>query len=145
MIGTVLAPRRNAGHSARCVTLAVNIDLVDPQTMESGGYMEMITGEVIGTYPGAVYTVPAARLEGETQPESDFVTGFLFAVLLSWGNFWLSYFTSGADATVPEWLCGKMSGGYTPMVPAVGLVTAVLGGVILAVRLAINGMLQRRD
>ena len=113
--------------------LAVNTDLVDPQTMESGGYMEMIegakgqygildyenwvimhtciasgfipfrehtademaafeenifklfenakkvsddqaalardmiTGEIIGTYPGSVYTVSAARLEGETQ------------------------------------------------------------------------------
>ena len=115
--------------------LAVNTDAVDPQTMESGGYMEMIegakgqygildyenwvimhtciasgfipfrehtademaevafeenifklfenakkvsddqaalardmiTGEIIGTYPGSVYTVSAARLEGETQ------------------------------------------------------------------------------
>ena len=28
---------------------------------------DMITGEVIGTYPGSVYTVSAARLEGETQ------------------------------------------------------------------------------
>ena len=71
--------------------------------------------------------------------------GFLFAVLLSWGNFPLAYFTSGADVTVPEWLYGKMIGGYTPMVPAVGLITVVLGGVILAVGLTINGMLQRRD
>ena len=113
--------------------LAVSTDAVDPQTMESGGYMEMIegakgqygildyenwvimhtciasgfipfrehtademakfeenifklfenakkvsddqaalardmiTGEIIGTYPGSVYTVSAARLEGETQ------------------------------------------------------------------------------
>ena len=83
VIGTALAPRRNAGHSQRCVALAVNTDLVDSRTMESGGYMEMIEGEVNGTYPGAVYAVPAARLEGETQPESGFVTGFLFAVLLS--------------------------------------------------------------
>ena len=83
MIRTALAPRRNAGHSERGVALEVNTDLVDPQTMESGGSMEMIEGEVIGTYPGAVYAVPAARLEGETQPESGFVTGFLFAVLLS--------------------------------------------------------------
>ena len=46
---------------------------------------------------------------------------------------------------MPEWLYGKMSGGHSPMVPAVGLVTVVLGGVILAVGLAINGMLQRRE
>jgi len=28
---------------------------------------DMITGEIIGTFPGSVYTVSAARLEGETQ------------------------------------------------------------------------------
>jgi spermidine/putrescine transport system permease protein len=71
--------------------------------------------------------------------------GFLFAVLLSWGNFPLAYFTSGADVTVPEWLYGKMIGGYTPIVPAVGLITVLLGALILVVGLTINGMLQRRD
>jgi spermidine/putrescine transport system permease protein len=71
--------------------------------------------------------------------------GFLFAVLLSWGNFPLAYFTSGADVTVPEWLYGKMIGGYTPIVPAVGLITVLLGALILIVGLTINGMLQRRD
>jgi spermidine/putrescine transport system permease protein len=69
----------------------------------------------------------------------------LFAVLLSWGNFPLAYFTSGADVTVPEWLYAKMIGGYTPMVPAVGLITVLLGAAILVVGLTINGMLQRRD
>ncbi len=71
--------------------------------------------------------------------------GFLFAILLSWGNFPLAYFTSGADVTTPEWLYGKMIGGYTPMVPAVGLITVLLGGVILIVGLKINGMLQREQ
>jgi len=71
--------------------------------------------------------------------------GFLFAILLSWGNFPLAYFTSGADVTTPEWLYGKMIGGYTPMVPAVGLITVLLGGIILAVGLKINGMLQREQ
>ena len=60
-------------------------------------------------------------------------SGFLFAVLLSWGNFPLAYFTSGADVTVPEWLYGKMIGGYTPMVPAVGFLTVLAGGFALAV------------
>lgn len=71
--------------------------------------------------------------------------GFLFAFLLSWGNFPLAYFTSGADVTVPEWLYGKMIGGYTPMIPAVGLITVLLGAMILAVGLKINGMLQREQ
>ena len=66
-------------------------------------------------------------------------------VTLSWGKFPLAYFTSGADVTVPEWLYGKMIGGYTSMVPAVGLTTVVLGGIILAVGLTINGMILRRD
>ncbi len=70
--------------------------------------------------------------------------GFLFAILLSWGNFPLAYFTSGADVLVPEWLYGKMIGGYTPMVPAVGLLTVLLGALILTVGLTINGVLQRR-
>lgn len=59
-------------------------------------------------------------------------SGFLFAVLLSWGNFPLAYFTSGADVTIPEWLYGKMIGGYTPMVPAVGFLTVLAGGLALA-------------
>jgi spermidine/putrescine transport system permease protein len=46
---------------------------------------------------------------------------------------------------VPEWLYGKMIGGYTPIVPAVGLITVLLGALILIVGLTINGMLQRRD
>jgi hypothetical protein len=38
-----------------------------------------------------------------------------------------------------------MIGGYTPMVPAVGLITVLLGAIILVVGLTINAMLQRRD
>lgn len=59
-------------------------------------------------------------------------SGFLFAVLLSWGNFPLAYFTSGADVTVPEWLYGKMIGGYTPMVPAVGFLSVLGAAAVLA-------------
>jgi spermidine/putrescine transport system permease protein len=66
-------------------------------------------------------------------------------VLLSWGNFPLAYTTSGADVTVPEWLYGRMIGGNMPMMPAVGLMTVLLGALILIVGLTINGMLQRRD
>ena len=44
----------------------------------------------------------------------------LFAFLLSWGNFPLSAFTTGADSTVPEWLYSKMTVAYTPMVSVIG-------------------------
>lgn len=70
-------------------------------------------------------------------------SGFLFAVLLSWGNFPLSYFTSGASVTIPEWLYGKMIGGYTPMVPAVGFLSVLAGAVVLIVGLTINNRLQK--
>ena len=51
------------------------------------------------------------------------VSGAIFAFLLSWGNFPLSLFTTGADQTVPEWLYAKMVSGYTPMVPTLGSLT----------------------
>ena len=56
------------------------------------------------------------------------VSGAIFAFLLSWGNFPLSLFTTGADQTIPEWLYAKMVSGYTPMVPTLGSLT--MGGAI---------------
>ncbi len=62
------------------------------------------------------------------------VSGALFAFLLSWGNFPLSLFTTGADTTIPEYLYAKMVAGYTPGVPVLGTVstfgaaTLLLGG-----------------
>lgn len=70
-------------------------------------------------------------------------SGFLFAVLLSWGNFPLAYFTSGASVTIPEWLYGKMIGGYTPMVPAVGFLSVLAGAVALVIGLTIRARLAR--
>jgi len=58
------------------------------------------------------------------------VSAGLFAFLLSWGNFPLSLFTTGADLTLPEWLYAKMVSGYSPLVPAVGTLS-VVGSVIL--------------
>lgn len=51
------------------------------------------------------------------------VSGAIFSFLLSWGNFPLSLFSTGADQTVPEWLYAKMVSGYTPMVPTLGSLT----------------------
>jgi len=61
------------------------------------------------------------------------VSGALFAFLLSWGNFPLSLFTTGADQTVPEWLYAKMVSGYTPLVPTLGALTTTSAAVILVV------------
>lgn len=54
------------------------------------------------------------------------ISGAIFAFLLSWGNFPLSLFSTGADQTIPEWLYAKMVSGYTPMVPTLGSLT--MGG-----------------
>lgn len=62
------------------------------------------------------------------------VSGAIFAFLLSWGNFPLSLFSTGADQTVPEWLYAKMVSGYTPMVPTLGALT--MGGAALLLLLA---------
>ncbi|NQV46417.1 MAG: ABC transporter permease [Rhodospirillaceae bacterium] len=61
------------------------------------------------------------------------VSGGLFAFLLSWGNFPLSMFTTGADQTVPEWLYAKMVSGYTPMVPTLGSLTMGSAAIMLLV------------
>lgn len=58
-------------------------------------------------------------------------SGALFAFLLSWGNFPLSTFTTGAEQTIPEWLYAKMVAGYTPQVPALGTLTTLLAGILL--------------
>ena len=41
------------------------------------------------------------------------ISAGLFSFLLSWGNFPLSLFTTGADSTLPEWLYAKMVSGYS--------------------------------
>lgn len=58
------------------------------------------------------------------------ITGGLFAFLLSWGNFPLSLFTTGVDQTLPEWLYARMISGYSPLVPALGMLS-VLGSMLL--------------
>ncbi|GLK77783.1 spermidine/putrescine ABC transporter permease [Methylopila jiangsuensis] len=71
-------------------------------------------------------------------------SGALFAFLLSWGNFPLSLYTTGADSTVPEWLYAKMVAGYTPMVPAIGTMSTLAAASVLLVGGAIALLLRRR-
>ncbi len=58
-------------------------------------------------------------------------SGSLFAFLLSWGNFPLSLYTTGADTTVPEYLYAKMVAGYTPGVPVLGTVSTIGAAILL--------------
>jgi len=71
------------------------------------------------------------------------VSAGLFAFLLSWGNFPLSLFTTGADSTLPEWLYAKMVSGYSPLVPTVGVMSILASFVIVLLALFIPRLLQK--
>ena len=70
-------------------------------------------------------------------------SGALFAFLLSWGNFPLSLYTTGADSTVPEWLYAKMVAGYTPMVPTLGTFTVLAAAALLLAAGAVRRLSAR--
>lgn len=65
----------------------------------------------------------------------------LFAFLLSWGNFPLSLFTTGADSTLPEWLYAKMVSGYSPLVPTLGVLSVAASALVIVVAFTIRGIL----
>ncbi len=69
--------------------------------------------------------------------------GALFSFLLSWGNFPLSLFTTGADQTIPEWLYAKMVSGYTPLVPTLGALTTLGAALLLLGGYAVIMLTQR--
>lgn len=71
------------------------------------------------------------------------VSAGLFSFLLSWGNFPLSLFTTGADLTLPEWLYAKMVSGYSPLVPAVGTLTVLGVALLLAFALSLRWLFRR--
>ncbi len=74
------------------------------------------------------------------------ISGGLFAFLLSWSNLPLSIFTTGADTTLPEWLFSRVATNYSPVVPAVAVIST-LGSVLIgvAVLLALAARRRRRE
>ncbi len=70
------------------------------------------------------------------------ISAGLFAFLLSWGNFPLSLFTTGADSTLPEWLYAKMVSGYSPLVPTLGIMSVVGSFVIIMLAFGIAWMVR---
>ena len=71
-------------------------------------------------------------------------SGALFAFLLSWGNFPLSLYTTGADSAVPEYLYAKMVAGYTPGVPVLGTLSTLGAAILLLGFLAVIRVIRRR-
>ncbi len=72
------------------------------------------------------------------------VSAGLFAFLLSWGNFPLSLFTTGADSTLPEWLYAKMVSGYTPLVPTVGMMSIAASLLLIISAILCRSLWQSR-
>lgn len=70
------------------------------------------------------------------------VSAGLFAFLLSWGNFPLSLFTTGADSTLPEWLYAKMVSGYSPLVPTLGVMSVVGSFVLIVAAFAVARLVR---
>ncbi|RMF34165.1 MAG: ABC transporter permease [Alphaproteobacteria bacterium] len=70
------------------------------------------------------------------------VSAGLFAFLLSWGNFPLSLFTTGADSTLPEWLYAKMVSGYSPLVPTLGVMSVVGSFLLIFTALALAWLVR---
>ncbi len=66
----------------------------------------------------------------------------LFAFLLSWGNFPLSLFTTGADSTLPKLLYAKMVSGYSPQVPALGMLAIASSAAIVVMAVLIPSLLR---
>lgn len=72
------------------------------------------------------------------------VSAGLFAFLLSWGNFPLSLFTSGVDATLPKWLYSRMISGFTPQIPALGVLSVASSLFLMLIGLSVMWWLRRR-
>lgn len=51
----------------------------------------------------------------------------IFAFLLSWGNFYISYSLTGTERTLPTFVFSGMALGSTPLYPALATVTFVAG------------------
>jgi spermidine/putrescine transport system permease protein len=66
-----------------------------------------------------------------------------FSFLLSWGNFALSLFTTGADSSLPEWLYARMTSGYQPIIPAIGAMS-VAAAILLVLSFALVVAWRRR-
>ncbi len=72
------------------------------------------------------------------------ISAGLFAFLLSWGNFPLSLFTTGVDATLPKWLYARMVSGYTPQIPALGVLSVVGSAALMLIGFLVFRLTRRR-
>ncbi|NIR27914.1 MAG: ABC transporter permease [Gammaproteobacteria bacterium] len=60
-------------------------------------------------------------------------TGFLFAFILSWGNFYVDLYASSSQSTLPPWIYGHMQQGFSPVIPAVSVLSVTVSLVLFLV------------
>lgn len=72
------------------------------------------------------------------------ISAGLFAFLLSWGNFPLSLFTTGLDSTLPKWLYARMVSGYTPQIPALGVLSVTGSAALMLIGLLVFRWTRKR-
>ncbi len=102
------------------VTMVISIQVYGfDKTMEEAAYD-------LGASTWQVYkevTLPVMML--------GIVSGALFAFLLSWSNFELSWFLQGTDQMLPVYIYGKMTGGFVPTAPALAATVYILSAAAL--------------
>ena len=68
------------------------------------------------------------------------VSGAIFAFVLSWNNYYIVSYLSGPQSTITTWIHGRMTQGFTPVVPAVASlifyvsILLVIGAAVLEYR-----------
>ncbi|GGJ01013.1 spermidine/putrescine ABC transporter permease [Halobellus salinus] len=68
------------------------------------------------------------------------VSGAIFAFVLSWNNYYIVSYLSGPQSTITTWIHGRMTQGFTPVVPAVASlifyvsILLVVGAIVIEYR-----------
>jgi ABC-type spermidine/putrescine transport system permease subunit II len=68
------------------------------------------------------------------------ISGAIFAFVLSWNNYYIVSYLSGPQSTITTWIHGRMTQGFTPVVPAVASlifyvsILLVIGAAVLEYR-----------
>lgn len=60
-------------------------------------------------------------------------SGFLFAFILSWGNFYIDLYASSSQSTLPPWIYGHMQQGFSPLIPAVSVFSVTVSLVLFLI------------
>lgn len=66
------------------------------------------------------------------------VSGGIFAFVLSWNNYYIVAYLKGSETTITTWIHGRMTQGFTPVVPAVASLIFYLSLLLLVIAVVIE-------